>query len=351
MSAGRLSASGLRRVELCPASASLPKVGRLYADAAAGTEAHAIREAQEARPGYSAEVAFAYNAITGESRELGHLTSHRAYPDLGEGWIYGQVDTIGETPEEGLVIEDYKSGGGYDARSGPLDGNLQLGYYAMVAALARGRDGATVRIVRADGPVSELELDAMALMAVEARIRTIYERASAPEPEIVESDEACWRCPCYARCPAKTALAMAYSEGLAPKQWPTVALSDESVARGWWKLKQAKRLLGEVEAALRAYAADHDVPLGDGQALGVVIKERREIDADVAYAVLAGEYAQDVALAGVQMKTSQAAIKRALEQVADKGAGAAALRRVLSLVEQAGGISVEETRSVQEKKQ
>ena len=105
----QLTASSLRRVEICPASATLPRTERIHADAQAGTDAHAVLEQDDAA---NSEIAMAYAPETNESLLIGKI-SHRSYPDLPTGWIAGTADRV-TVEAERVVIWDHKTGFGFN---------------------------------------------------------------------------------------------------------------------------------------------------------------------------------------------------------------------------------------------
>jgi len=336
-----VSASSLAREEQCPASATLPHTQRIREDATAGTAAHAERERNEDRPGFRSEVPLAYYLIDGRARELPNQ-AHREYPRLGDGWICGTADTVGVeggTP----VVEDFKSGFGYLVE--PVERNIQLGFYALAWATLNGADRCLVRVVTGDGVVTEHLHDSIGLMAMESRIRRVFERTHAQNPEVVEG-ERCWRCPAVAACPAKRDLALALA-GEDPRL-PTLELTPEAVAKGWERLKVLKSLLGQIEGAYRGFASTTPVLLGNGKTLGEVEKSRESLDGSVVFRVLEQTHGREVALAAVELDATKASIERAVKPIAAKGKGAALVRETLERIRAEGGTTTKTTRSVEE---
>ena len=339
----RLTASGLARVEQCPASASLPHVGHLHADAAAGTEAHARFEA-ECPADEEAEVPLALNVLRGGAVPL-ERGDHRAYPVLpGDGWIYGTTDRLKVEPGK-VTIRDYKSGHGYMVER--ASGNVQLQFYAVAAALAYGKDAATVEVVTEGRKPDVAEMGLIELDLALKRIKRIWQRATAPSPEVVEGP-LCWRCPAYARCPAKVTLALALAGGLEGRELPTLELTHDAVAKGWVRLKQIKAVLGAVEAAYRGYAAETPVPLGGGRTLGAVEKERETVDGRVALAVLTDLIGPDLALGAVDLEASKASVQRAMK-TADASRGLSGrVANALDAIRAEGGVGVKRSSNVEE---
>lgn len=345
-----LTISGLARAELCPASASLPQNETLRDDSDAGTEAHAQDAAEESRPGARREVAVRLNVLTGTAAEL--AVTGRAYPPPAHGSIDGTADAVWLESER-VVVEDLKTGPGYRFTPlyAPAARNIQLGGYAVAFSLAHGKDAAQVR-VREPGRADDVhDMDALDLAAMQERIRRVYERAHAPEPELVEGSH-CWRCPAYSRCPAKLALGLAVAGN--PQSLladvPTLELTDEAVARGRRAVKRVKQLLGEVERVYAGYAASHPVPMGDGRVYGEHVVEREELDGAIAYDSLEAQFGPEVAKAAATFEVTKASIERALKPVAAKAGVALAptVRGALEAMRVVGGVTKKRTVRVEE---
>lgn len=329
-----LTASSLSRAEKCPASASLPRVGQIHADAEAGTAEHAIAEANPL-PGERREVAYSLNVVTGRARFLGQGIA-RKYDVDWSAEIPGTTDS--ERIElDRVVITDDKTGFGYMVARAAV--NLQLAHNAICAADLHGKDGARVVINRtATGRQDVADLDAFDLAAARERIRSIWTEATKPSPRVVAGDH-CWRCECLPACPAYRDLALTVARGELPADLPTLALSRESIAAGWPKLKLFKKLLGEVERAYRAYASGDPVPLGNGKWLGPQSKKKDEINGRVAANVLLDLHGPEVTAAACEVETSKAAIERAIGAIAKRGEKAGLVRKALDAIAAAGGLT------------
>lgn len=335
------SASGLWRNEPCPASAVLPASARVHADAQEGQLAHAKLE-ELAPAGSKAEVAFAYDPETGIGRELGQ-SLQRDYSGAKASEIPGTSDLV--TVEKDLVrIRDYKTGHGYMVAEPKK--NLQLLHNALSACSAYGKDKAVLEVEKtATGDVQAVTLDAFDLTLARYRIRSIWaavveaekQQAAGKQLRVVEGDH-CWRCECYARCPAKVELALALSEGKMLQELPTVELTIDSVSRGWPRLKLAKKLLGEVERIYRGFAAEERIPIGEGKWLGMHESEDKKLDGAIAFQVLKKMHNEEIARAAVQMKASRDAIDKALKPIAPPRGRAAMVRAVFTEIEKAGGL-------------
>ena len=342
-----LTASNLWRADACPASAHLPRTGAIHADSTDGTSEHAAL-ALEAPAGVQTEVALAYNVVTGEGRIL-PKQDHREYPALGDGWLCGTTDLLTATPEL-VTIGDHKTGFGFMVQ--PAASNLQLHFYARAATQALGVEAARVEVLHANGYVDAAPLDVMELDAIGSRlfgvVAKVRESERAKEPRVVEGEH-CWRCPCFARCPAKTQLALTLATGIDARTLPVLELTPEAVAKGWVHLKRLKVLLGQVEGAYRGFASSQTVDLGGGKSLGVREKSRESIDGQVAYDALVSRFGnEDVAKAAVELKTSKTAIEAAIKAVAKRGTAAGELREVLEMIGAANGIKRTTTEGVEE---
>lgn len=340
-----VTASGLRRTELCPASAHLPRTERMHDDAEAGTEAHAVLEAEDPA---NSEIGVAYNVLTSEARLLPR-DGHRNYPAFPDNWVYGTADRV-RVEAERVVVVDHKTGYGFNVSAAKE--NLQLGFYALALTAVHGKDSARVEVRYTDGRVDAADLDRMDLDAIGSRIFAVVAAArassKAEEPRVVEGEVQCWRCPCVARCPAKVAMAVSLSVGIEARRLPTLELTPAVVADGWAKLKAMKQVLGEVERAYRAFASTEPVLLANGKTLGPVEKRRESVDGEIAFGVLKETLGEDVARAACEMSTSKTAIGDAIKSIAKKGSAAGIVRETMTAIELAGGISSKTSTGVEE---
>ena len=213
MPAPRLTASGLWRSELCPASSVLPEgPKRKYRDATKGTKEHA---AFPAPPGAIKEPAFAYSVLTGLSRHIGNDIG-REYGPLDEGEIPGSLDLL-TVEADRVLVQDIKTGVGYMQAEPAINPQLQL--QAIAAATFHGKQKALVQLVYTKtGEVKEAEFDALDFAAIHERLATIYDRCTKAaealgggylltSPFISEmlpgGLDPCWRCSSITHCPLK----------------------------------------------------------------------------------------------------------------------------------------------------
>jgi PD-(D/E)XK nuclease superfamily len=306
-------------------------VERLTAASERGHELHADKAAESPE---GAEVAFAWDVLTGKGRELGRNLG-REYPATAETEIVGSTDKI-LVEQDRVVIRDYKSGRGFGVEA-PAK-NLQLGFYAVAGAAVHGKDAARVELEFLDQEREiGADLDALDLAALRERIRSVWRRASEPQPKVVTGDH-CTFCPCIVNCPAHLTMAVAFTEGIWPNVMPSDGLTIDKVAQGWEYLKNAKRVLGLVEKTYRAYASQWPVPLSDSKVLGAHDVERDSLDGVVTFQVLRDLHGEVVARAAVSMEATKSALDEALKPIAAKGQRAGMVREALAAISAANGV-------------
>lgn len=320
----RLTASGLDRTEKCVGSAVLPAFAESSewsgignaADAFVQTEKKEGREKALAEApaehrdflaaldlaaipdGAEFQVAFAYNALTGDVSRI--PSRAEGYPDLGDEWILGTSDIIG-VRDGRVLVWDLKVGIYSDGRDPATD--LQLGLYSVSACAIAGVDEAEVCFLRAgwDGVMrpESATLDAMDLAAMRDRIGAIWRRARAasyalaggaaaegdraPQPVPLHVGEWCGYCPARLGCDAiagptalmlrgdLAALAAAPAAELATIREKVQALTPEQRGRAYELAGEIEDRAKAVRAAIRADAKLAPIPIGDGS------KELREV--------------------------------------------------------------------------
>lgn len=220
MTQARLTASALWRAEPCPASVVLPAERREYKDAKDGTRIHADHEAAPP-PGAAAEVAFAYNVLSGEAREVGRSIG-RNYGQLAREEIPGTTDRM-YVMDDHVLVEDLKSGNGYaEQLAGVFDkpeDNAQLQHNSLCAALVYDKPLALTQVIYLKtGEVKDAKFDAFDFAAIRIRLRAIWERSTqaaalldmGAEPPslvglgLVNEGPHCWRCTAEKACPLKS---------------------------------------------------------------------------------------------------------------------------------------------------
>lgn len=375
------TASGLTRALRCPASLRLPQVQReAGAPAVTGTQVHSFLEqvAQLGRESaleavtderarricealqleglplgdgtsWAAEVAFGWHLGTGAAREVGRNVG-RGYPTQ-PGEVYGTADLVALSPDKSTVyVLDVKTGRGWMPSAGE---SAQLRFLALAACVTYGCAQAEVGHlhVREDGSVypERATLDALELDLFGEQLRQLHADAQAGRGRLAEGPW-CRYCPAFASCPAKAALACASVDVPA-------ALTPEVAAAAWARMKAVRQVLDRVEEALKEYAREQPVALGDGLVLGPVETSRDELDGAKVYAAMAKLYGPEVAQASVELEASKKSVDRGVRLVAEqlKAKGEKATlkdlnAKALEAVRQAGGVLTKTRVEVRERK-
>jgi hypothetical protein len=360
-----LTGSGLERVALCPASVVLPRVEATSDDAERGKTIHAFLEgvnregrekALEAVPEelraacealdtsklptdparYAAEVAFAYDTVTGKARELGRGIGRRY--ECASTEIAGTADVTALLDDDGVFVADFKSG--WSRRTAARE-SMQLRFYALAAARAYGRTRAVVQVIRVfddgetwtdEAALDAFDLDSFALdlgalaSSVEGD-RKLF--AEGVEPEMVEGPQCRW-CPAFSRCPAKCALVASAAGAEVGPLTPDVA------ARAYDRLKLYKAAIERAEGILKDYARATPIALSDGTVYGVRLDSTKALDGKVAAAALR-DLLGDAAGEAITVEVTQAGIKRALKAA---GRPAKELDSILETIKARGGLRV-----------
>ena len=303
----RLTASALSRAEQCIASCILPVVRESGAYAATGQAVDdfirigktvsrdaALAQAPADMLGYLSalplekipdgaeyQVAFAYNALTGEVRRI--ASRQQGYPeDMPPEWIFGSTDIVGMRADVALVW-DIKWGEYSTGRDPETD--LQLGLYAVCAAKLAGVDECETGFARADWKADLVPettvLDEWQLAAMEERIRGIWRRqqATAPAEAPLSVGDHCTYCPARRNCPAQMqpvqlALAGRLNE-LAGAALPALeearerieALTLADMGRLYERLDAAEDYLKMLRGIIREHARSEPLPLPNGKEL------------------------------------------------------------------------------------
>jgi hypothetical protein len=381
-----LSGSKLERAVPCPGSVVLPQIDSDNPQRGRGTAVHAFladiangkahqealdrvsdeehREACAAidlsrlpsLKDFGAEVAFALDVRTGRARELGRNLD-RDYSGLLPGEMPLTADLVGLLPDgEGVYVGDFKTG------RVPVAGaklNWQMRGLAVAATRTYGRSYAVVSLItvrddyvgydQATHDAFDLSWDAQELQHAVGRIEDAqdkYERGG--QPKIVTGIH-CRYCPAFAGCPAQTSMVRALAANPADMERQVMELlTEETAGQAWAKLKQVEEVVKRVRETLYAWAAEHPIDLGNGLVFGPVNSTRRVLSGPKVRNLLREMYDDAIAEEAVEIKTSQAAIERALKQVAPKGELAAAKRKVMDLLQEVGGITTVRSTSMKE---
>lgn len=273
------SASSTDRTLACPASLVLPRVHSHGTAAARGTNLHAfIQRVVDGMPpadalslvpeadrptaacidwtrllggliGVKAEVAYALDVRARTARWLGNNIG-RDYEaaalahggPLGEWEVPGSLDITGVDGAGRVIIADVKSGWGHVTAASE---NGQGLFFAACRMLLDGVDEVEFRVARlkTNGAIydgdrhvfTRWDIDAF-LDEYEAALVVAHEGAALVAkrgtPDVSEGDH-CDYCPCYAACPAKTALVRAALPELASIDARIAAMTSEDAGRAF----------------------------------------------------------------------------------------------------------------------
>lgn len=346
--------SAVDRVRACPTSAALPQVQHTEPSEAAawGTGVHAylrdcavmgVEAARKALPkkapwracclaldpsalwaGASevyAEVTLSLDLVTGTAQRLG-TDLGRDYSSAPAGSLVGTADLV-RVHDGDVWIYDYKTG--HEVPRAEDSG--QLAALAVAAARAWNTLGAHVAIVRVreDGSYEEDSylLSPWDLDDALDRLRRTTERVEAARRLVVAGQTPdvttgphCKHCPAFANCPAQNRLALRLTQSIDFDRGDispgALAMSSETAGIAWVRLQQARRLLDEIERAVKA-RIDHDgsLPLPDGSTVSAVQVTRESIDAERAIPVLRELLGDDGARACVEPRITKAAVEAA----------------------------------------
>lgn len=350
-----ITASAVERALACPGSFALPEARTTNAYAEEGTANHAEHEQAieagvidepiarilgDAARTVRAEVKVAFDVSSGQGRILGY-GSDRGYVDLAPFEIPGTLDLLAYDAER-VYVGDHK----LHALVTPARSNLQIGFGALAAARALGKEEATVFISYEHGRPDVATLDMVELDAIAWRLRGIHgavasQKARRARGELVEVSEGrhCKHCPAIHACPAKVALIKRLANGGEANELELMMPLSSSTARAAYdRIQQADNVLKRAKAALYAYASETPIPLGDGRFFGRHTKRGTEsLDGRIAQEVVR-QFAGDQAAADVvEISVTKTAIKEAAKATAAKGKAAEMERAILAEIRARNG--------------
>lgn len=357
------SASKLYLARVCPSAFALDHVDIRTDAAAAGTERHEVYEesiksgnvpeALAARwPGYTwhAEVAYAFNLVTGAGRVLG-FGLHRDYSSVAIGEIPGTADVLGISPdnasERRVVVIDWK--GFEEVERAAV--NAQLHLAALALSRAYGVDAAHVAIHYEARAMDVAELDTFDLETFAADVATIMagiaaarRRREAGEPLAFVEGSHCKYCPAFHSCPTKRQLVtdvQARVEQVATGKLLFALDDDEEAARAYEFAERVAQLLGQLRAALAMRGKERPIPLLNGKIYGLVPKKGNDkLDADLLYEIVRAKHGQGIADAAVIRSATKKRLGEALEFAGVKNKTGAE-RELLKELRERGGIKNE----------
>lgn len=377
-----ITGSGFPRAEKCPPSTFLPGVqyaGSEYAKIGSAVHRFLVLAAEVGReaalelidkefrsvcasidftqmphgkPGeWAFEVAFEWNTNDDTARELYRGSGERKYPPHEEGIYPGTADIVGLTDLEAatgatVIILDVKTGW---TDLGDAAKSLQLGFYAVAAAMAYRAVRAVVGFIRlVDGEprffygyLDEIDLAAMK----ERLLDTILScEESMAEYEVTQKvtpvvGAHCRYCPAYTRCPANATLLAEVVKAVGESTTQGVPeLTNETAPRVLQRIQAVKKVVEMTEEAVREYARAHPFDLPDGKRFGAVAVNVETIIPEEAVKVLPAEIYAEAA------KTETSITKTALEEAigarAPKGKKAGQVRDTLAALRKANATTV-----------
>lgn len=289
---------------------------RVPADLRAAAEAIDLSILPEAAAIIGAEVAFAWNALLDEGRELGRGVTRAAYSACGPDDFGGLADLV--FLSGGVVtIFDWKFGHG---DLPPAHRNWQLRTLALLASRAYRVERARVAIVRVreDGTAyhDAAEFDAMDLEEAAIELGNLGERiqrtpGSLRYPQDLRRGGHCRYCPSFDWCPAQHELlqiAVRKPDQLANEA--EVALTNGGRAHAYAIWRELELLTKRIGERIGAHAAMRAIELPSGRAYGYAPGRREVEDAAKARDVLlaAGVPAEAVAAAVTEHKELHATL-------------------------------------------
>jgi len=354
------TASSLGLAARCPGSAALERVGHASEAADRGTVRHAaLDDCPERAVALLAEVgllfpslageprqeaAYAWNVDSGLVRYLGRGRASYAAAAIGPREIAGTVDLIAAGVNEALVV-DWKFGRPENVT--PIADNYQMGFAAVVAE----RPVVTAALVFiSDGEnawADQATWDDFALADWREKLRRVADSvtkaheavAAGKAPHLTEGEHCRW-CSAWNFCPAKTQLVRWMVGDPAGVEDRLAQYTPDQKAKAWHLIRAVKDATRRAEDVLLGMARQEPIPLGDGRELREMVTTRREIDGDKAETVLTELSGPETARACIERSVTQAAMKRVLP--------AAEFKRAMAALDEAGAISVRESRTVRE---
>lgn len=305
-------------------NAALSAVPVEHFERAAGFDLAGLEQALGAPlSAFSWGVGVLYRPDTGEGVVLGKGLSRAGAHELAadrvkmlEGsWVVGLLDLAGIGEVNGatwVLVPDLKTG---HQRPAPAASCTQTLIYALALAAAVGAEGARHGPLWAPEDLrprwDRQDLDATGIFTAEQRIsalfRAIEDSTSLPSEKRqapVYGDH-CRYCRQAHRCQAQAAALARLSEQDLRDADGTLLISAENAAEIYHRLRAAKKLLEDGEAALAAFASAHGpFPVGKGRVYGEHEHKEREVVTGRVYAALVREIGEDAARA-IVLKATQ----------------------------------------------
>lgn len=336
-----ITASSIERAAHCPASHAFPAVRSSNVYSLAGDARHSFanmvsdgvsrEDALSAMPEefreqcadlpidnmslhLASEVAFAFNVVTGEAREIGRNVNRQYNAAPSE--ICGTVDIVG-VGDDCVLIKDFK--GPHADLTHPKD-NHQMLFGALCAARVYKKNTAILTLSRLvddrtkdwTATVDAWTLDTFALSLAKIKTRVDWEKKNVSQGKVpdVNAGKWCRYCPAFDSCPAKVGLLKAMLDDTETTRiesmMPLPASLAPHVYRQW---REMGTLYKRVTAIIHAYASRNTIDLGDGKAYGPVTTTTEKIDGDVAYTFVQNTFGQLMADEVTKRTMTKASLK------------------------------------------
>lgn len=279
-----LSASGLERVEHCPASVVLPQMPHTGEDALAGTHNHV--EAETTTPEKLRHLVAGLTDVERETsyvldthKRTSNLTGHnREYGERGPDTVGVTLDVAGRLPNNIWRVIDWKT----RKRVTHARDNIQLVCQALAIFYAHNAFEVEVAIGYLDnGEVDRHTWSLYDIPAMWDRVRRIVQRAKDAQPDQVHSGPWCDYCPALVSCPRQRALATSFGM---PEDLES--MSPEKVGELYAILGPLEKRIDQAKKLVNNYARSRPVPLPDGKELALVECTRSNVDGKGAIARL-----------------------------------------------------------------
>lgn len=286
------TASAIERVVECQASTVLPQTQSNSTYAQSGKNIHYDIEAVvlggshptfntkslDLPPNARAEIAFSYDVISGEAKEIGSV-GDRQYPKSPFSTMFGTVDCIGEytlIPSGDVIVStpncvdviDWKTT--YEA---PQPDSWQMRILGFMAAKARGLSYARTRITHIrDGRINHSKWKLWTnvdFMENEVILKRTYDSVNKLgwKKEITLADVRhgphCHFCPAYLSCVYPKSLLQHNGGGD-----PAALISDRDATNAYSRWQALRTLTGRLEDAVKGFALQKPIDIGNGYLYG-----------------------------------------------------------------------------------
>lgn len=265
---------------------------------------------------YAAEVAYAWDVVSGRGRELGRAIG-RDYSAAVDTEICGTADVVGLLDDVALV-PDYKSG--HKHVQHPAQ-NWQFRFLGLAAARTYGKDRAIGEVIRIrdDGETPyriAAEYDAFDLAGFAEELRELHAEASryaaSGERPPLHVGAWCADCPALRFCPAQKELVQSFGAVTADGADRDALLANfeegltqENLPIAYGKLKSILAYGGKAMEVIERVGAKWPFATADGKMYGPHETKREWLNGTVVWDVIKAAYGEDIAWAAVELKASK----------------------------------------------